>query len=193
MLNLCVFRADEFGKGEDGFFKALNDGAVYDIEADLGDCSYTNMYSVSAMADGVAKCLGQNNVEIGVYRTQNDGNENHEFVSLSEMNDAAHDGSWDSINTGFDAALEWRKNSSERVAYVFSLYCKHGISVHSLMELKLSDIANIGKTLTEERTTDKNNQPLYFNADKFLWVGDSGHTQNDEYKVNLKTGSPIFD
>jgi len=87
MTTLCVFRSSEFGAGKAGFMSAMNDGAVYDVDSDNSDCSYGNMYNVQNMATAVAKCLGQDEVEIGAYRTI-DGV--LEYVSLSEMDNTTH-------------------------------------------------------------------------------------------------------
>jgi hypothetical protein len=187
MTTLCVFRSSEFGAGKAGFMSAMNDGAVYDVDSDNSDCSYGNMYNVQNMAAAVAKCLGQDDVEIGAYRTING---ELEYVSLSEMDNTTHhvENSYDSLESGFDDALKARSEQQSNVDTAFKMFAAKGVILSDVSDMKIDKVIAIGRELGKQKKSP-DGSPLTYDDERALWVG---KPDQPTFEPNIMTGRPVF-
>ncbi len=187
MTTLCVFRSSEFGAGKAGFMAAMNDGAVYDVDSDNSDCSYGNMYNVQNMATAVAKCLGQDDVEIGAYRTI-DGE--LEYVSLSEMDNTTHhvDNSYDSLDSGFDDALKARSEQQKNVEATFKMFASQNIILSDVSDMSIEKVIAIGRELGKQKTAP-DGSTLTYDDERAIWVG---KPDQPTFKPHHMTGRPVF-
>ena len=187
MTQLCVFRTSDYGSGKAGFLGAMSDGAVYDVDSDNGDCSYGNMYNVQNMCKAVAKCLGNENVEIGVYRKAGD---EYEYVSLNEMDATTHDEpqSYDSLDSGFDVAIEIRNNQKWYINNALNMFNVRGVPLCDVSSLTIEQIIKIGRNLTKNKKSPEGTSLIY-NHDLALWIA---NLSDLKYEPNMNTGSPVF-
>lgn len=187
MAQLCVFRSSDFGSGKAGFLDAMSEGAVYDVDSDNGDCSYGNMYNVQNMGRAMAKCLGNDDVEIGAYRKSGD---EFEYVSIGEMDDTAHHvtHSYDSLDAGFEAALEARKNQQKFIDNALEMFSVRSVPLSDVSSMTIEQLINIGRELTKQQKSPQDTT-LTYDHDRALWVGKPNERS---YEPNLKTGTPNF-
>lgn len=105
MVTLCLFNTLTYGTGAAGFLKAKADGAVTDVAVDIGQCSYSIMYSVHNAAIAAAKCLDSSSaLEMGAYVDD-------VYASINEMDEICNEDpseTWDDLEAGFNLAIEAR-------------------------------------------------------------------------------------
>tara|TARA_B100000508_G_scaffold139407_1_gene137657 strand:- start:352987 stop:353553 length:567 start_codon:yes stop_codon:yes gene_type:complete len=187
MAQLCVFRSSDFGTGKAGFLDAMSEGAVYDVDSDNGDCSYGNMYNVQNMGKAMAKCLGNEEVEIGAYRKSGD---EYEYVSLDEMDATTHHEthSYDSLDAGFDVAIEARKKQQSFIDNALEMFSVRSVPLNDVGSMTVEQLINIGRELTKQQKSPQET-PLTYDNDRALWVGKPNERS---YSPSLKSGVPVF-
>lgn len=185
MITLCIFRASEYGTGITGLKKADLDGAVYEVAADLSTCSYSSMFNVRAMSNAVVKCLGADEVEIGVFRTHNGATQ---YVSLDDMDEAAHHVKWSDIESGFELTLKWRKTCLEQAKFALDILSREDYIPFNFASIDINILSNIGKVLMES-AVDEDNNKIQFDKNALQWEQING---NKTFPYDMKTGKPVF-